>query len=456
MLDVLKNSGFKSLWLNQILLQVAINSLNFALLIWVYRLTDSVVSSAALMLTILFPAILFGLFAGVIVDITDRKKIILWTDLLLSTLFLLLVFARHTYWAILLISFVLNSILQFFAPAESSSIPLLVKRSQLLLANSLFQTTLFASLVFGYSIAGPIISALGISTIFILGAILIFLGYLLALQLPAITSQPGKDEKRLISHLSDMDISETMFAAAKQVRQTFVFIKGKLPVMVAITVLAGVQAIVGTLATIIPAYMERIMHIRATDASYIVMLPLGLGMVIGAFLIARFGQNFPRRFLVTRAVMVAGVVLILIAMAAVIGQTFSTFDLGEKIIRFRRSFLHAPFLSTFVAFLAFILGICTVSIIIPSQTVLQEYTPENKRGKIFSVLAVLMSTFATIPVLLAGSLSDLIGVTPVLAGAGIIVLIIGLVGHKPSIFFQKDHLPFKLREFLGLGHWERE
>lgn len=452
--QVIQSSGFKFLWANQIFLQIAYNCLNFALLIWVFRLTNSVVSTSALMLTILFPAILFGVFAGVLVDISDRKKIIVITDLLLVTLFSLLVVARYSYWAILLISFLLNSILQFFVPAEGSSIPIIVQRRLLFLANSLFQITLFGSLVLGYSLAGPIISFFGITTIFVGGAVLIFLGFLFAQNLPSITSEPDKYQQKLIKHLKEADFTEAFFAASKQIRETFQFIKGRLPIAVSIFILAGVQGVVGTLAVIIPAYMERVMHIRATDASYIVMLPLGLGMVIGALLIGKFAQNLPKRTLVTRGVTVAGLVLVLLGIASILGQAFSTLDLGDRFLRVRRSFLHAPSLSGFIAILAFVLGTCTVSVIIPSQTVLQEYTPENKRGKIFAVLAVFMSAFATLPVLIAGGIADLLGVIPVMVGLGLIVLAIGVVGFRPSYFLKEDRLPFRFREFLGLGHWE--
>ncbi|MBI2040419.1 hypothetical protein HYT18_05105, partial [Candidatus Microgenomates bacterium] len=39
--SVISARGFKYLWINQILLQLAINTLNFSLLIWVYKLTGS-------------------------------------------------------------------------------------------------------------------------------------------------------------------------------------------------------------------------------------------------------------------------------------------------------------------------------------------------------------------------------------------------------------------------------
>ena len=451
--QVIKEGGFRSLWINQVLLQIAYNALNFSLLIWVFSLTNSNLAVAMLMLSILLPAILFGIFSGVLVDISDRRKVILLVDAGLVVVFLLFLISKDTYAILLTLSFILNSIYQFFIPAEGSSIPLLVKKEHLLLANSLFQTTLFGALLIGYSLAGPVINFFSINTVFIIGAALSFLGFLVSQKLPPIVSSNGAEEKKLAQALIPLSFKRSWQLTKKQILQTVNFIRGKLAIAVAIGVLAGVQGVVGTLAVLVPAYMERVMHIPATDASYIMMLPLGLGMVIGAFLVGKFGQGLPKRALVTRGIIYAGLVLVLIGMAPIIGREYQTLDLGEKILR-KRPFFHAPSLSTFLAFFAFLLGVFTVIVIIPAQTVLQESTPARLRGKIFAVLAVFMAGFASLPVIIAGGLADFFGVIPVMVGLGLVIILIGLLGYKPASFLAEGHLPYKLREFLGLGHWE--
>src|SRR5258708_27705771 len=104
-LSVLKNPGFLNLWINQILVQLSYNSLNFALIIWVFKLTQSTTAVSTLLFSIYLPAVLFGLFAGVLVDITDRKNIILIIDVLLAVLFFSLIPFKHSYFAILAIAF---------------------------------------------------------------------------------------------------------------------------------------------------------------------------------------------------------------------------------------------------------------------------------------------------------------------------------------------------------------
>ena len=154
--SVIANRSFRFLWINQVLIQLAYNTLNFALIIWVYKLTDSNFAVSALLLAVYLPSFLLGLVAGVLVDLTDKRKIILIIDLLLALSFLVFIFVKDVYWLILLNTFFINSLAQFFMPSESSSIPMLVPKKQLFLANSMFSLTLYGSLMLGFTIGGPI------------------------------------------------------------------------------------------------------------------------------------------------------------------------------------------------------------------------------------------------------------------------------------------------------------
>src|SRR3989338_7190728 len=90
--SVIANRGFLNLWINQILVQLSFNALNFTLIIWVFKLTDSNTAVSALLFAIYLPAVILGVFSGVLVDLIDRKKIILTIDILLSVCFFSLIF----------------------------------------------------------------------------------------------------------------------------------------------------------------------------------------------------------------------------------------------------------------------------------------------------------------------------------------------------------------------------
>ncbi len=155
---VIANRGFLNLWINQILVQLSFNSLNFALIIWVFKLTDSNTAVSALLLAIYLPAVILGLFSGVLVDVIDRRKIIMAIDFFLSLAFLSLIFLKGSFPAVLLVTFFVNALGQFYAAAEASAIPIIVTKNQLLVANSLFSATLYSAFLVGFGLAGPLLN----------------------------------------------------------------------------------------------------------------------------------------------------------------------------------------------------------------------------------------------------------------------------------------------------------
>ncbi len=204
--EILGHRGFVNLWINQILVQLSYNSLNFALLIWVFRLTESNTAVAALMFAVYLPAVIFGLFAGLLVDITDRRKIIRVIDILMAVCFFSLIFLKGSFAAVLGVTFLVNVLGQFYIPAESSAIPLLVKKNQLLSANSLFSITLFASFLVGFGFSGPLIQHLGIDMIFILGGLMLLGAFSLTFYFPRIVNVADAQSQKLKAALKKHDI----------------------------------------------------------------------------------------------------------------------------------------------------------------------------------------------------------------------------------------------------------
>ncbi|MBI2196043.1 MFS transporter [Candidatus Daviesbacteria bacterium] len=446
---VLKNKGFLNLWVNQILVQLSFNALNFALIIWVFKLTDSNTAVSALLFSIYLPAVILGLFSGVLVDITDRKKIIMVIDFFLSILFFSLIFFKGSFPAILAITFLINALGQFYSPAEASAIPLVVKKNQLLTANSLFSATLYSAFLVGFGLAGPLITHLGINVVFGLGGVILAGAFILSLLFPSIQSTPDAQGKRLIWALAKRKYSEIKEIGMFEISETMRIIKGKLPVLSSILILAGVQMGIGIMAVLAPGFLERSLQIKATDATYVLIIPLGLGIITGGMILGKFGSSLVKRKLVSRAILFVGLLLFLVGIAPLVSPAVNYFKHPRPV-----PFFYQLPLSKVLVVGSFLIGMAIVSILIPSQTVLQQNTPESNRGKVFSVLGVAMSALSLIPIFLVGILADIFGTTPIFIGLGFLVIMVGLFGLNPSLFFRKHELSYRVREFLGLGHWE--
>lgn len=448
--EVIKNRGFLNLWINQILVQISYNSLNFALLFWTFQLTNSTTAQAALLIAVYLPAVIFGLFAGVLVDIVDKKKIILGINILLALSFFSLVFFKNYYLAILLITFIVNSLAQFYVPCESSAIPVLCKNRHLLVANSLFSTTLYTSFLLGFGLAGPLISHLGINFVFGGGAVLLFIAFILALFFPPIISHPDEEGQKLVSAFGRHNFHAVWLVGVTQVKNTLNMVKGKFNILFPIGILAGVQVVIGVLGVIVTSFFENVLQIEATDASYILVIPLGLGMVIGGLLIGKIGYKFSKRRIVSLGILAAGLMFLAVGASPLISPVIQYFPITKPL-----PFFYQPPLSSVLAIGSFFLGMAMVSIIVPSQTVLQENTAESNRGKVYAVLGVAMAGLSLLPVLFAGILADLFGTMPIFIAMGGAIAIIGFFALKPDFFFDKTHLPRHVIEFLGSGHWKK-
>lgn len=98
------------------------------------------------------PAILLTAIAGVFIDKWNKKVVMIITNILRGIIILLLPLFDKTLISLYVLAFLLSSVTQFFVPAEASIIPSVANKYQLLTANSLFATTMMASLIFGFAL----------------------------------------------------------------------------------------------------------------------------------------------------------------------------------------------------------------------------------------------------------------------------------------------------------------
>jgi MFS family permease len=78
--------------------------------------------------------------------------------------------------------------------------------------------------------------------------------------------------------------------------------------------------------------------------------------------------------------------------------------------------------------IAFGIGVANMAFIIPSQTLFQERTPPNLIGRVVSFRFSLVFGAMTLAIGFGGIMAELVGVTTVIAAAGIVTLVAGLAG----------------------------
>jgi MFS family permease len=159
-LHVLKNNrNYRYTWMGQVVSEIGDHFNNIAVFSLVLANTHSGLAVSGVMLSRAVPAVLAGPIAGVLLDRLDRKKVMIASDLVRFVValgFILTVDGDST--ASLYLLYALSAVLMFASPFFTSGraaiLPTITTREEMHTANSITQTTAWATLTIGTFTAG--------------------------------------------------------------------------------------------------------------------------------------------------------------------------------------------------------------------------------------------------------------------------------------------------------------
>lgn len=413
------NRSFCMLWLAQIFSQFA-DRIIFVVFVTIIAINFDPSGKATslqswLYIAFTIPAILITAVAGVFIDRWNKKAVMIITNILRGIIILLLPLFDKTLMALYVLAFLLSSVTQFFVPAEASIIPSVANKYQLLTANSLFATTMMASLIFGFALGDPMINICGISNVhygiglfFFLSAFcLIFVKY-------KPISQNAENKPDFINDL----------------KEGLIYIKNAPIVRSAMLKLAALFSIIVMLSIMSIGLSQKYLYpnnpaIGAQKFAYIVVF-CGIGMVFGAFLVGHIFRKTEKHLLVYRGIFTCGMSLLLFSLLPFIPQV-SIFHFSTKMIfRFYLEQFDVTYPMLYTYIVALLMGLSTAFVAIPTQTILHTEIDPQVRGKVFGILFTLLSTASALPVLVAAWGAELIGVAKMLFAIALPVLVFGL------------------------------
>ncbi len=410
--SLLYNRNFAHLWGSQILSQVAQQLLNFALIVRVFELAHHTrlanISVALVVLSFGIPSIFFAATAGVYVDHWNRKVVLLVANIIRGVLVLGYLAFEHNLAMVLLLSFLISSTTQFFSPAEAASIPVLVPERHLLRANSLFVFTMYASFIVGYGAAAPVIALFGPRAPYVLTSAMFLIAALFIIRLPTM---------RAITR-TQVRFIELMASTKDELIKNWHFIRSKRQLSFPILQLTVSQAMVGVVLALAPALSLAVLHVPLQNASQFLIIPAGIGMVCGVILIGYLVRRFTKIAIIAVGLVVAAITLTLLGVTGILEHVAN--------IHHYKPLSVSLAVSLTVAILVLVLGLMNGLISIASQTILQEHTTDETRGKVFGALNMMVNIAATLPILFAGILADLIGVARVITFLGLLLLVFAL------------------------------
>jgi DHA3 family macrolide efflux protein-like MFS transporter len=189
-------AGLFIIWLGQMISGIAGSITAVALPIWIFSITDSGAAVGLLEFFFFGSYLLVILFAGILIDRSDRKTMMLMYDFLsLSGLAVLLVLQTAgllQVWHLYVASVVQGIGFAFQSPSFSAAITMMVPRKQYIRANGLMSLLTDMPGVFGPLLAGITYAVLGLSGILALNLIacVVSIGFLLFVEVPPTPRTP--------------------------------------------------------------------------------------------------------------------------------------------------------------------------------------------------------------------------------------------------------------------------
>ena len=342
----------------------------------IYQLTGSKVLLGVIAAAGTAPMILFSFCGGSIADRLPKRSILVVTQSISMVLAFIEAFLVWSHlvqpWQIVVLAVLGGCVLAFDMPARQSFVIEMASREDLMNAISLNSTIVNGARLIGPSLAGIIIAKFGMAQCFFLDG-LSFLAVIASLLMM-------NPLKMTISRPDRLRLSATPWAAWPM--------SGKTAAFFTLLSLFSVVGVFGwSYSVLMPAYARDVLHVNAAGYG-ILMSASGLGALMGALVTAAIGQSMPRRPAVLGGVWLFAAMLFLFSITRVYVLALLFLAMA--------AFGMMVFFST-------------------SNTLVQTSVPDEMRGRVMGVWALIFGGMVPIGSLEAGALAHWIG-TPATIG----------------------------------------
>lgn len=380
------------------LISQAGDSITHMAVIWLMlELTGSPSLTGFIAFAATVPALLFGLFSGVLADQYSRRQLMLISDgtrflliLILPALYLLELLAP---WNLALIVFLAASFGTLFNPARDAIIPELVPGSRLLKVNAIMQSTGYLAYFIGLFGAGLLLGAFGLVNLFFLDAGTFLVSFLMVF-LIQYTRRDLVERQYRNRHLSEL--KKGLNYVLHEDRRLFWIIL--------ITALNNLF-IMGPAVVGIPLIIKEVWNGSGQDFAF-VESTYGIGMLLATGLVYRFAGKYAKGTWLMLALMYDGLTYI------------PMFWVGQ--------FPMDPFWMTVGIIFIHSLGIPFIQV--TRTTLIHAIVPGNVQGRVFSMINIAVIGMMSISVALTGVLAEWLSPRTIFLVIGIGATLTGILG----------------------------
>jgi len=393
---LLHNKNFLILWQSQVSSLLTINILNFLVIVRIFEQTNSTIASSFIWVAYAIPAVIVGPFAAAAVDIVDRRKLVVFGNLIQA---LIIFFYAFLYQKYLFLSYgviALYSLIdQLYVPAEMAILTRVVSKERLPMANSIFFVSQQTTTILAFGLAGIANEYLGFQFTALLASLFLFSGFLGTLFLP-------RQPKAKFRHSAHFEEKTMMFLV--HMKDGFHFIRNTNVILYPFLFLAWLQVSMSILVVNLPAIAIDIVQTKPALAGPLVVLPAGFGAVVGTIGITQLTKRKFRKKDIIRA----GLVML----------TATFFGVS----------IFIPLLPFWIGRFAFIAlffgaGMAFVATLVPTLTFLQEKTPRKMAGRVFGNFWFVTNALTVLPVIFSATITEILGVRLMLITLGAVTLL---------------------------------
>ncbi|PFB94931.1 MFS transporter [Bacillus cereus] len=354
--------------------------------ILVYELTGSKTALSSMWLLYFIPSLILQLISGPFIDKWSRKWIMIFSQWMRASVFLLplvmLVTNSVEVWPVYVVQIIVGLITPLYTPASQAITPSIVSKEHLQEANGYIDGMTRLMMFLAPVLGGIVIKFIGIELTIMFVCVCLFIsgGLLLFIK-----------EKRVKQELRKTWLEQFLHGF------TYFFTK---PIIVWLGVfLTFVQFGVGvTIVTNLPYIKDELSAGYAEYGYFLAGFPLGY--VVGSILVGKITYK-SRRILMLGGLFLGGLTYI---------------SLG---------FNHSIVIAVFIEVIA---GICIAFFNVHNTTICQQTVPNNMIGKVFSVRLFFIRSAMPLGVLLGGILSEMWGVRALYFIIGTIICVTSLIG----------------------------
>jgi MFS family permease len=371
--------------------------LGVGLAYYVYAETGSTFVSGSVLFVAFLPQILLGSVAGVFVDRWDRRDTMIVANLAMAAALLpLLLVDSSRIWPVYPVLVVVNTIEQFFVPAEQAIIPTLVPEPQLVSANALNgQTAQIARLV-GAAGGGLAAEFGGLLAVVLTDAATYVVA---AALLSLVPRRPATSHAETLAH----ELGDEVTGIVHEWRAGMTLIRRHSTLRLLLVVAAMTSLGEGIFGTLFAPFVRDVISGSAADYGAI-MSTQAIGGVIAGLGVAAIGHRYTARGLFGWGLLAFGVIDLALFLYPVVAEALWPAFVLIALVGFPGAAYSAG-----------------------RTTLFQTTTRDSHRGRVFGALGAITGLGLLTGVVVAGVLGDAVGIMPVLAWQGGMYVLAGLL-----------------------------